>query len=231
MSVHLERAVHALKKKILRLGGLVEESVRLAATAVEERDEDLAEQVIRNDSAIDQMEVEVEEEALKLLALYQPVAVDLRFIIVAIKINNELERIGDVAVNVAERAQFLARHPQVDVYFRFAEMAERSQSMLKRSLDSLVNIDIALAKAVCADDDEVDSIHLEIYNKVAEGIQRNPEHVEAYIHSLGVSRHLERIADLATNIAEEVMYMISGEIVRHHVEDFVVQTEERSASE
>ncbi len=225
MSFHLQKAIQNLKKKILTLGGYVEENVGLAVKALERRNAALAQEVIKNDDRIDQMEVEVEEEGLKMLALYQPVAIDLRFIVVVIKINNELERIGDIAVNIAERALFLSSHEPLKLYFDFPEMADKAQAMLKNSLDALVNMDAALAKKVCADDDEVDAMNRENYEKVNKGVKQYLDDVDALIHLLNVSRHLERIADLASNIAEDVVYMVTGEIIRHRLEDFSKSSE------
>lgn len=220
MTIHFERELERLKKRILSLGAMVEERVRMAIKAMEMRDRKLAEKVIEADHEIDQIEVDIEEECLKILALYQPVAIDLRFIIAVIKINNDLERIGDLAVNIAERAAFLSTQKKLDIPFDFAGMAEKTQSMLKRSLDSLVNMDIDLAWEVGASDDEVDAINRDMYLQVQDGIRKNIDRIECLIHLLQASRHLERIADLATNIAEDVIYMVKGEIVRHHAEDY-----------
>jgi phosphate transport system protein len=227
MTVHLERELDRLKKKILALGAIVEERVRMAIKAVETRDRELAKKVIEADDEIDQIEVDVEEGCLKILALYQPVAIDLRFIVAVIKINNDLERIGDIAVNIAERAAFLATQSKVDIPFDFAGMAEKTQSMLKKSLDSLVNMDADLAWEVGAADDEVDAINRDMYLQVQDGIRKNIDRMECLIHLLQTSRHLERIADHATNIAEDVIYMINGEIVRHHAEDYKPHTKKR----
>lgn len=226
MSAHFDRAVRQLKKKLLTLSAQVEENVRLAVRSVEERNEDLAQQVFQNDPQVDHMEVDVEEECLKLLALYHPVAADLRFIVAVLKINNDLERIGDVAVNVAERAVVLANQMPKSVFVNFRKMGDNTQSMLKRSLDALVNWDASLARIVCDDDDEVDEINRRIYEDVQEAMRTHPEELTGLIHVLGVSRHLERIADLATNIAEDVIYMVSGEIVRHREEEFPQQIAE-----
>jgi len=154
------------------------------------------------------------------LALYQPVAIDLRFIITALKINNDLERIGDLAVNIAERAEFLAGQKPVDVPFDFDAMADKTQSMLSQSLDALVDMDCNLAYQVCAADDEVDAINRQMYDQVKQSIRNNPEQVDSLIHLLSVSRHLERVADHATNIAEDVIYMVEGKIVRHKAEKY-----------
>jgi len=224
MTVHLERELDRLKKKILALGAIVEERVRMAIKAMEARDRELAKKVIEADDEIDQIEVDVEEGCLKILALYQPVAIDLRFIVAVIKINNDLERIGDIAVNIAERAAFLATQPKLDIPFDFGSMAEKTQSMLKKSLDALVNMDLNLAWEVGAADDEVDAINRDMYLQVQDGIRKNIDRMECLIHLLQASRHLERIADHATNIAEDVIYMINGEIVRHRAEDYKQQT-------
>ena len=220
MPKRLQREIEKLKKEILVLGAVVEERVGLAVKAMKERDAKLAEQVISGDIDIDQMEVNLEEECLKVLALHQPVAVDLRFIIAVLKINNELERIGDLAVNIAERAAFLATQPPVEESLDFPAMFDKTRQMLKKSLDSLVNTDTDLAFEVLAEDDEVDEINQEMYIKIEEAILYHPEQIKAYIHLLSTSRHLERIADHATNIAEDVIYMITGDIVRHSAEDY-----------
>ncbi|MFV9645887.1 MAG: phosphate signaling complex protein PhoU [Desulfobacterales bacterium] len=217
MPVRLQKELQKLKKRILSLGTMVEERVRMAIKAVETRDEKLAKRIIEMDREIDENEVEVEEECLKILALHQPVAVDLRFISAVIKINNDLERIGDQAVNIAERVVSIARRPQVTVPFDYKLMAEKTETMLKESLDALVNLDVDLAYKVCLKDDEVDDINREIYDKVKEAIRSYPDRVGYMINLLLVSRHLERIADLTTNIAEEVIYLIEGEISRHRM--------------
>jgi len=220
MPRHLQREIEKLKKKILGLGAVVEESVQKAVRAMQDRDVELANKIINNDVETDRMEVDVEEECLKILALYQPVATDLRFIVAVLKINNDLERIGDLAVNIAERGAFLATQGRINIPFNFDDMVAKTQSMLKRSLDALVNHDAELAREVCLADDEVDAINRQMYIQVQDGIRAHPEQLEALIHLLSTSRHLERIADHATNIAEDVIYMIEGEIVRHRTEDY-----------
>jgi phosphate transport system protein len=171
--------------------------------------------VVDGDAAVDQTEVDIEEDCLKLLALYQPVAKDLRFIITVLKVNNDLERIGDLAVNIAERALFLCSQPPVQAPFDLAEMRTEALAMLKKSLDALMRQDVALARQVRTSDDKVDDINREIYSKISAAIRANPDHVERLLSHLSVSRHLERIADHATNIAEDVLYLVEGEIVRH----------------
>ncbi|OHB59313.1 MAG: phosphate transport system regulatory protein PhoU [Planctomycetes bacterium RBG_13_46_10] len=220
MPIHLQREIENLKKKILRLGAMVENCVREAALSIEQADTHLAQKIIDNDYIIDQAEVEVEEECLKTLALHQPVAIDLRFIVAVLKINNDLERIGDLAVNIAERAVFLATQPKVSVTLDFSRMAHKAQLMLKKSLDALVNLSVSLATEVCNCDDEIDAMNRKMYIDVQEAICSYPQQLGSLIHLLSVSRHLERIADHATNIAEDVIYMIEGKIVRHKTEDY-----------
>ena len=216
MPKHLEREISRLKTQLLGLSALVEDSLRDAVAALERRDERLAAAAIASDDKIDAAEVELEEECLKILAMHQPVANDLRFIVAVLKINNDLERIGDLAGNIAERAIFLARAARVDIPFDFTTMASRVKDMLRKSLDALVNLDCALARQVLVADDEVDGLHRGMYEVVKRGILECPEHLNQMIHYLIVSRSLERIGDSSTNIAEDVIYMIEGEIVRHH---------------
>jgi phosphate transport system protein len=223
MSWHMQHAIDNLKKRILHLSTRVEENVSAAVRSLETRDGKLAVKVIETDPQIDHLEIEVEEECLKILALYQPVAVDLRFLVAVLKINSDLERIGDLAVNIAERAVFLATQPPVDVPFDFSGMARKAQHMLTRALDALVNLDSKLAREILPLDDEVDAINRRMYEQVEDGILKHPASIDCLIHLLSVSRHLERIADHATNIAEDVIYMIEGAIVRHHNEEYHAQ--------
>jgi len=220
MPVHLQREIENLKKKLLALGATVETSVREATLSIENRDYDLAQRIIESDPQIDQAEVEVEEDCLKILALHQPVAIDLRFIVAVLKINADLERIGDLAVNIAERSAFLSKHPPVGLSLGLIEMADKAQDMLKHSIDALVNLSSGLAQEVCAADDAVDAMNRQMYLKIQDAIRTNPGQLESLIHLLSVSRHLERIADHATNIAEDVIYMVEGRIARHHTEDY-----------
>jgi phosphate transport system protein len=157
---------------------------------------------------------------LKILALHQPVAIDLRFIVTVLKINNDLERIGDLAVNIAERAVFLAGQPNFSISTNLVDMAHNARSMLKDSLDALVNLDAELADKVCANDDIVDGLHRQMYLKVQEAILKNPEQISSLIQLLSASRHLERISDHTTNIAEDVIYMIEGQIARHRTKEY-----------
>jgi phosphate transport system protein len=220
MPAHLFREIENLKREILTLGAMAETAVRDATDAIENRDESLAQRVIRNDDTLDEMEVQIEENCLKTLALHQPVAIDLRFIVAVLKINNDLERVGDLAVNVAERAAFLATQPPVDIAFDFRAMARQAREMLKKSLDALVNLSAEQAREVLASDDEIDAMNRQMYLIVQDAIHVHPDQTGSLIHLLSASRHLERIADHATNIAEDVIYMIEGVIVRHKAEDY-----------
>ena len=220
MSQHLQREIENLKKKLLSLGAEVEDLVYKATLSIENRDTDLANEIIYNDKSIDSFEVEVEEDCLKILALHQPVAIDLRFIVAVLKINNDLERIGDLAVNIAERAVYLAKHDNVNISFDFIEMARKAQAMLRQSLDALVNLNASMARQVCSKDDEIDEMNRQMYVMVQQAIEDYPSQMGSLIHLLSVSRHLERIADHATNIAEDVIYMVEGAIVRHKTEEY-----------
>ncbi|MFZ5571075.1 MAG: phosphate signaling complex protein PhoU [Thermodesulfobacteriota bacterium] len=215
MPKHLQRELDKIKKTILTLGAMVEERVRMAVQSIESRDEALAQRVIQADHDIDEMEVEIEEECLKILALHQPVAVDLRFIVAVIKINNELESIADQTVNIAQRVMTIARRPAFETVFDFSLMAEKAQAMLKKSLDALVNLDVDLAFKVLLMDDEVDRLRNEAYDQIKKAMAANPDRLGLLINMLLISRHLERLADYTTNIAEEVIYLIEGEIIRH----------------
>ncbi len=219
MSHQLQHEIIKIKKSILTLGAVVEDRVQKAVRSIEDRDADLARAVIDGDPEIDRMEVDLEEECLKILALHQPVAIDLRFIVSVIKINSELERIGDLAVSISERSLFLATQKSVDVPFDFTDMSENVKRMLKTSLDALVNMDAAAASRVIGEDDAIDTINRGMYQTIQQAIRKRPERVECLLHLWSVSRHLERIADHATNIAEDVIYMVQGNIVRHQDKD------------
>ena len=212
---HFSRELEKIKKLILSLGAKVEEQVRMATQAVETHDAELAQQIIKSDYDVDEMEVEIEEECLKILALHQPVAVDLRFLIAVIKINNDLERIGDQAVNIAERVDVIAKRDLSDLFFDYTSMGEKVQEMLKMSLDALVSMDYDLAYSVVVRDDEVDQIKSDAYDRIKQAMSNHPDKIGYLINLLLISRHLERLADHTTNIAEEVIYLIEGEIIRH----------------
>jgi phosphate transport system protein len=187
----------------------------MAVKALERRDADLATQVIDGDHEVDCMEVDLEEECLEVLALHQPVAIDLRHIIAVLKINKDLERAGDLALNIAETALHLSSVSRMEIPVDYFVMARRTQAMLKKSLDAFVNTTVNLAHEVLAEDDEVDWMKHTLHNQFAQRLMKEPEAIPSLIHLFLVSRHLERISDIATNIAEEVIYMVTGEIVRH----------------
>jgi phosphate transport system protein len=215
MPVHLKREIDNLKKKILQLGARVEESLSKAVRSFRDRDAEMAAELIEKDHLIDALEVEIEEDCLKILALYQPVAIDLRFLVAVLKINNDLERIGDLSVNIAERAQTLARKKKLPIPSELEKMQEHAQAMLSKSLDALVNLDTKLAMQVCAMDDELDQMNRNMYEMIKKELCKSAEDSYHYIHLLTVSRQLERIGDQATNISEDVVYMIQGRIIRH----------------
>ena len=216
MSAHIQRQLDQLKKMILALGAQVEQMVLDAIAAIEHRDVELAEKVIENDAKIDAIEVDIEEECLHVLALNQPVAFDLRYIIATLKINNDLERMADLATNIARQALVLSEHAAVDhVPFDLHQMAELVRSMVKQSLDALVGIDPQLADQVCERDRQVDEIHRQMYRNIEQAIADDPDHIPAYLHLTTVSRNLERIGDHAQNVAEDVIYLARGEITRH----------------
>jgi len=215
MSVHLQREIERLKKNLLALCALVEEQVQMAVRALLERDPELARRVEHRDLEIDHREVEVEEECLKALALHQPVASDLRFIVSAMKMNSDLERIGDLAVNIAHKAVTVAGQASMAIPFDLAAMWQKTQRMLRDSLDALVNLDARLAHDVCARDNEVDQLKHENRRTAERLMQENPAQIPVLLNLLAVSRNLERIADHATNIAEDVIYMVEGRIIRH----------------
>lgn len=215
MTSHLARAIEALKRELLSLSAKVEEIVHLAVKAALGRDAALGVRVLAMDDEIDRREVEIEEECLKILALHQPVAIDLRFIIAVLKINNDLERIADLGSNIAGRAESLSQIEPNQYFGLISSMSTRVEKMLGRSLKALVEMDPELARLVWQDDAEVDKVHREMYQFTRTEIERDPRQADIMMQLLSISRNLERIADLATNVAEDVVYMTEGEIVRH----------------
>jgi len=219
MARHIERQLGQLKERILRIGTLVEEAIAKSITALINRDTPLAQRVMASDEEIDRMEVEVEEECLKILALYQRVAADLRLVDSVLKINNDLERIGDLAKNIAKRVAQLANAGDIELPAEIRTMATLAQEMVKESLDAVVNGDPALARRAREEDDAVDEARQRVRKMVLAGIKAEPERVESLLRINSVSKHIERIADMATNIAEDVIYMVEGDIVRHRAGD------------
>ncbi|MBW2689227.1 MAG: phosphate signaling complex protein PhoU [Deltaproteobacteria bacterium] len=213
----LQKELGQLEKQLLSLTAVVEENVQMSVKALAERDVPLAERLIKADEEINRLEVDLEEECLKILALHQPVANDLRMIVAVLKINNTLERIADQAVNISERALAVARSPIIACPLDLDGMAGKVIDMLEKALDALVNADMKLAYTVLEMDDEVDMIHSQNYQVFKDYIRQNPETIDTVLNFLTVSRHLERVADLATNIAEDVIYLNEGTIVRHTI--------------
>ncbi|NLD36845.1 MAG: phosphate signaling complex protein PhoU [Desulfatiglans sp.] len=218
MPPRLQIEIEKIKKQILSLGAMVEEQLNRAIKAVATKNLDIAKGVIESDRRVDEIEVEIEEECLKILALHQPVAVDLRFITAVIKINNDLERIGDEAVNIAERVIYLGTRTPLNVTFDYSEMSIKTIKMVKDSLDALVNLDLEVALRLRIDDNAIDALDRGFFQKVSNSLPDNPENAGSLIQLFLISRHLERIADHATNIAEEVIYLIEGVIHRHRRE-------------
>ena len=215
MSKHLERDLESLQHDLLALASSVEEAIHKATRALQNREPELAQEVIEGDNAIDQEENHVEEECLKMLALHQPVAVDLRRIVAALKINTELERMADLAEDIAERALHLSQLPHIPIPGKLQRMTDLTTSMVRQSLDAFINLDPKLARLVCRLDDEVDRFNNEIIDELIHLMQKSPEMVEPGLSLFAATRHLERIADHATNIAEDIVYLVEGEIVRH----------------
>jgi phosphate transport system protein len=215
MSAHFQREISKLKQQVLSLCTMVEGQLERAVRAIQQRDADLAAEVERLDEEIDLREIEVEEECLKTLALYQPVAVDLRFVVSTLKINHDLERIGDLAVNIARKVHGLVIDPPPELACDLGLMCEKTQAFLRDAIDSLVSMNATEAAAVCARDDEIDCMKASIRKEIESEIRQRPDKVGSLLRLLAVSRNLERIADLATNIAEDVVYLVEGRIMRH----------------
>ncbi len=215
MAVHLHRDLEKLKKELLLLGSLVEDLTVRAVVALKERRARLAQEVDEGDKEVDRREIRLEEECLKILALHQPVANDLRFVVTVMKVNNDLERVGDLAGNLANRAAFLAEREPIKIPDEILAMGDRVPRMLRCSLDALVALDTDKARSVLDDDEFVDDTHKLIFQLLEEKMRDRPDKISEWIQLLSVSRYLERIADLATNIAEDVVFLVDGEVVRH----------------
>jgi phosphate transport system protein len=215
MQRHFHEELDALKQTLLAMGGLVEDQIRRVMTALIERDGDLAQEVIDRDAQVNAYDIEVDEKCVELLALNQPAAGDLRFITTAMKIVTDLERIGDQAVNIAQRALELNREPQLKPYIDLPRMAQKAQRMVKESLDAFVTRDTDLARRVCAEDAEVDALKEQIFRELLTFMMEDARTIPRAIRLILISRFLERVADHATNIAEMVIYMVESKIVRH----------------
>ena len=216
MSLHLHRDLDKLKKEMLRLGNMVELAINNAFLALNNRDSSYVEEVVTNEEQINEMEVQIEEECLKILALHQPVAVDLRFLVVVLKVNNDLERMGDIAKNIAERAKDLMESGDIpDLGQPMQGLPDLVRTMVRSSLDSLVKLDDQLARKIIEMDDEVDQINRDMYAAVKSLVAEQPSVADSAINLLSCSRNMERIGDLATNIAEDVIFVVEGKVVRH----------------
>lgn len=212
---HFDEELIALKQKLLLMGGLVESQISGSLRALIERDSDLAQQIIVNDHRVNALDVEVDEDCLRLLALHQPTAGDLRFITTAMKISTELERMSDLAENISERAIELNEEPQLKPYIDIPQMANWALRMVKESLDAFVNRDARLARKVCTDDDFVDDLTEQLFRELLSFMIENPQTISRAIRLTFVAKYIERIADHATNVAELVVYLVEGKIIRH----------------
>ena len=213
---HFQQELGVLKERLLAMGGLAEERVRAAVRALVERDAGALETVLAGDGPVNQLHIEIDNRAFTLLALQQPMAIDLRMIVAAVKINTDLERVGDLAVNIAEAARRYLQHRPVKALVDLPRMAEIAESMLRDALDSFVRRDVALAQAVLDRDDQLDALKSQVFRELLTHMMENPAKIEPSLDLILVSRHLERIGDHATNIAEEVIFMVEARDVRHH---------------
>ena len=216
---HFQDELEQLKARLLEMGGLAEEQVRLAVKALVQRDRDLIAQVLTGDDPLNALHIEVDNRCFTLLALYQPMAVDLRAIVAAVKINTDLERVGDLAINIAEAAQRYVGHPPVKKLIDIPRMANIAQSMLRDALDAFVRRDTTLAQNVLNQDDGLDALKTQIFRELLTYMLADPSTIEPALDLILVSRHLERIGDHATNVAEDVIFMVSARDVRHHAGD------------
>ncbi|MGI9070952.1 MAG: phosphate signaling complex protein PhoU [Bryobacteraceae bacterium] len=216
---HFQQELELLKGKLLEMSALVESAVYRSVQGVVEKNEELAQQVLKNEARINQLEIEIDDMAISLLVLQQPVAADLRLITAAIKINTDLERMGDLAVNIAESALSLMKDPVIRPLIDIPHIAGLAQSMVRKALDAFVNRDTELARSVLASDDAVDNMRTANYHELISFMENNPQQISQALYLLSVVRNLERIADHATNIAEDVLFLVKGIDVRHHNEE------------
>ncbi|MBI1883739.1 MAG: phosphate signaling complex protein PhoU [Chlamydiae bacterium] len=219
MQRHFDEELGKLKQELLRMGGLVEDAISLSVKALVNRDEVMTEGVVRSDDVINMLEIEIEEMCFRLLALHQPAGSDLRLIIMVMKIVNDLERMGDLAVNIAERTLDLLKKPLLKPLIDIPRMANLAQKMVKDSLDAFVNQDAKLARSVCERDDEVDDLNDQIFRELLTYMLQDSSAIERAVDLILIGRHLERIADHATNIGEDVIYLVQGKTIKHHLEE------------
>jgi phosphate transport system protein len=216
---HFHEQLATLKERLLVMGGLAEERVRLSVQALVDGDPRLVEQVLTGDGPINELHIEIDDRCLKLLALHQPMAADLRAIVAGVKINTDLERVGDLAVNIAEAARRYATHPPVKKLIDIPRMASTAQQMLRDALDAFVRRDMQLAQQVLNEDDTLDALKTQVFRELLDYMLQDSTTVEPALDLILISRHLERIGDHATNVGEDVIFMVSGRDVRHHAGD------------
>ncbi|MDD5218398.1 MAG: phosphate signaling complex protein PhoU [Candidatus Omnitrophica bacterium] len=224
MQRHFDEELLELKGELLRMASLAEESIAKAVKALVERDGRLAQNVIDSDEEINMLEIEIDEICLKLLALRQPIAKDLRLITSAMKINSDLERIGDLSVNIAQRTLDLLEEPLLKPLLDISRMAKLAQKMVKDSLDAFVRQDAGLAREVCRRDDIVDMLNHQIFRELLTYMLQDPRNIHRSVDLILIGRHLERIADHATNIGEDVFYMVQGRTIKHHIEEKMAES-------
>ncbi len=215
MTIHLTRDLETLHRDLLSMSAMVEDMIHQAVDGLQKPSLELARALAERDNEIDRWDVRIEDECLKILALHQPVANDLRRIASVLKITGELERVADLGVHIADRSCGMLTRPGVTIPLKLKEMADFAVDMLHRAIDSYVDLDAERARRVCNDDDHVDELNRQIIAELVQRMQSNPDLVEALMHVFSASRHVERVADHATNIAEDVVYMVEGEIIRH----------------
>ena len=216
---HFQEELEQLKGRLLEMGGLAEEHVRLAVKGLVDRDRDLIDRVMVSDGAVNALHIEIDQRCFTLLALYQPMAVDLRAIVAAVKINTDLERVGDLAINIVEAARQYVQHPPVKKLIDIPRMATIAQAMLRDALDAFVRRDTALAQRVLDQDDVLDDLKTQLFRELITYMLQTPATIEPALDLILISRHLERIGDHATNIAEDVIFMVSAKDVRHHAQE------------
>jgi phosphate transport system protein len=216
---HFQEELQQLKTRLLEMGGLAEDRVRAVVEALVEREPSIVERVLAGDAPINQLHIEIDQRCFKLIALHQPMAVDLRAIVAAVKINTDLERVGDMAINIAEAVKRYMLHPPVKELIDIPRMADIAQRMLRDALDAYVRRDVALAQTVLDADDTLDSLKTQVFRELLTFMLQNPSTIEPSLDLILISRHLERIGDHATNIAEDVIFMVSARDVRHHAQE------------
>ena len=219
MARHFEMELDQLRTMLIRMGSLVEEQIECGVKAVTEADESLAKLVIERDKKVDEYDNAIDQQCMRIFALAQPVAIDLRLLMAALKINNELERIGDIAVNLAERVPPLISFKEMVQSTRLREMAHAAREMVKGAIDSFVNNDPGLADKVLKSDDLIDSIDQQMFQLMVSKMKESPKFIEPAVHLVILSRHLERLADHATNIAEDVIFLVNARIIKHHADE------------